>query len=199
MSITNINNSGLNSYIEAETYAAMGNTINDNTGIPSPLPPSASSRIISISFDGNGGDELLTPPISPSPVTGGNYMGYKKVPLSIIVEGGFLSDSGDGGLIVGAGGDGLYNTPNAWLDMSSGSNSNNVGYIFGIERAGQIFFSARVCGGRMAVANDRTNVSGGGFADLIEGDKLHLWGCAERNSELWIYDANIGLVLRKKL
>lgn len=189
--ITNIN------YPESETYMAIGNTVSDNSGTPSTLPPDPSSRILVASFAGNGGDELLTPPVSPQPLTGGDYKGYQKIPLTTLIASGFLSDSGDGGILVGAGGDGLYQTPHAWLDMSSTSNLNNVGFVFGIERGSQIFFSQRVTGGRLSNANDRTNVSGGGFVNLLAGDKIYVWGCAELTGDVWVYDCNLGLVLRK--
>ncbi len=189
--ITNIN------YQEAETYAAIGNTISDNTGIPSTLPPNSNSRVVVVNFFGNGSDELLTPPVSPQPIVGGTFNGYLKIQLNLLVKSGFLEDTGDGGMIVLPGGSGLYNTPHAWLDMSSTSNSNNVGFIFGIERGSEILFSQRVTGGRLSNANDRTNISGGGFVNLLEGDKIYVWGCSEKNSEVWIYDCNLGLTLRK--
>ena len=183
---------------QLETHIAIGNTLNDNSGIPSPLPPDPSSRIIAVDFDGNGGDELLTPPVSPQPITGGDYAGYKKIPLSLISKSGYLTETGDGGILVLEGGDGVYSTPHAWLDMSSNTNSNNVGFVFGLERDSEIYFSARVTGGRMANVNDRTNVSGGGYVSALEGDKLYLWGCAELSSQVWIYDANLGLMFRNK-
>lgn len=154
------------------TYIAVGNTVSDNSGIPSTLPPDPDSRIISIDFAGSG-DELLTPPPTPQPVTGGEYNSYLKIPLELIVKSGNITETGDGGILIQKAG--TYTTPNAWLIMSSSANANNVGFIFGLERDGLIYFTQRVTGGRMANANDLTNVSGGGISqDLKVGDKLYL-------------------------
>lgn len=168
------------------TYIAIGNTVADNSGTPNP------AGVIQVVFAGNGGDELLTPPVSPQPVTGGDYKGYQKIPFTLIEESGELSFVTDH-ILVGANGAGRYNSAHAWVDMSSSATANNVGFIFGIERGGQIFYSPRVTGDRLNAANDRTNVSGGGFVNLQPGDKLTVWGCAEKASTVSIYDANLGL------
>lgn len=174
------------------TYGAIGNTVSNNTGTPNP------SGIIQISFTGLN-DELLTPPVSPQPLVNPDLNGYKILPLTVITSSGFLSDSGDGGLIVNAGGTGNYETPHAWLDMSSNTNNNHVGFVFGIHRGNEIYFSQRVTGAEMPNSNDRMNVSGGGFVEgLQEGDKLYVYGAAQLTSVVSIYDANLGLTMKKK-
>lgn len=169
-----------------ENRIAIGNTVSDGSGNPN------QAGVLTVNLLGNGGDELLTPPASPQPVTGGNYNGYQPIALELIEQSGALIfDSGS--ILVGAGGGGKYRSSHAWIDMSSSAQANNVGFVFGVERGGQLYFSARVTGDRLNQQNDRTNVSGGGFVELQEGDKLTLWGCSELASTVTIYDANLGL------
>lgn len=175
----------------SETYAALGNTLSNNTGVPNP------SGAITLNMTGTL-DEYNTPPVSPQPVVNPDLNGYVRMPLSIIVASGLLSDSGDGGMLVNSGGDGFYTTPQAWLDMSSTASNNTVGFIFGIERGDNLYFSQRVTGSEMASGDDRTNVSGGGFVDLVEGDKIYVYGTSEKDCILTIFDANLGLTMRSK-
>lgn len=165
---------------------AIGNTVADNTGNPNP------GGVITLNLTTNGGDELLTPPSSPQPITGGDYNGYVPVALNLIEQSGALSFS-NGSIVVGAGGAGKYRSSHAWIDMSCDTNANNIGFVFGIQRGSQIFFSPRVTGDRLSQGNDRTNVSGGGFVQLEEGDVLTLYVASELNTELTIYDANLGI------
>ena len=52
---------------------------------------------------------------------------------------------------------------------------------------------------RASNGQDRTNISGGGFLnDLVAGDKLSVWVASEKNADIVIYDANLGLNLRTK-
>ena len=98
-------------------------------------------------------------------------------------------------ITVGVAGD--YYTTHAFLDLSSGTNSNNVVFIFGVERSGFISFSSRAIGSRAANGDDRTNVSGGGFLpSLLVGDEISIWVASEKTTSITIYDANVGLNLR---
>ena len=83
--------------------------------------------------------------------------------------------------------------------MSCTANGNNIGFIFGIERAGQYIFSQRPTGMRASNGQDRTNISGGGFLnDMLAGDKLSVWVASEKDATITVYDANLGLNLRTK-
>ncbi len=174
------------------TYAALGNTLSNNTGVANP------AGAITINMIGTL-DEYNTPPVSPQPILNVDLNGYVRIPLSVITASGLLSDSGDGGMLVLPNGAGFYTTPQAWLDMASSESNNTVGFIFGIEKTdGNIYFSQRVTGSEMSNGNDRTNVSGGGFVDLEAGDKIYVYGTSERNCILTIFDANLGLTMRKR-
>ena len=170
----------------ANNRVAMGNTVTDGTGIPNP------SRLITVNMTGNGSDELLTPPVSPQPVTGGNYNSFQPIAFSEIESSGAISVI-DGAIVIGEGGAGRYRTSHAWLDMASDRRANNVGFTFCTERNGELYFSSRVAGGRLSDQDDRTNISGGGFVDFEVGDKLSIWGCSELEAVITIYDANIGM------
>jgi hypothetical protein len=163
------------------TRCEMGNT-------------SKTSGDIDIVITGTGSEDLY-PPDNPQPVTGGDYEGFVKVTgLQSLSEKGGLSVSGSD-MVVGIAGD--YYTSHAFLDLSSGSNANNVGFIIAIERTGFITFSERTIGARASNAADRTNVSGGGFLDGLEvGDKISVWVASEKNTTLTIFDANLGVNLR---
>jgi hypothetical protein len=155
---------------------------------------SKTSGDIAIVITGTGSEDLY-PPDNPQPVTGGDYEGFVKVTgLQSLSEKGGLSVSGSD-MVVGIAGD--YYTSHAFLDLSSGSNANNVGFIIAIERTGFITFSERTIGARASNAADRTNVSGGGFLDGLEvGDKISVWVASEKNTTLTIFDANLGVNLR---
>ena len=171
-------------------FGSMGNTVADGTGNPNP------AGVIDVVMAGNGGDDLLTPPTTPQPITGGDYNGYVKIAgLQEIDSSGAVSTV-SGELVIGAGGAGSYNTPHAYLEVSSSTNNNNVGFIFGIERAGFVHYSQRVTGARVVSSTDRVNISGGGNATLEVGDKLALWGCSEKAATVSILDANLGLQRR---
>ena len=155
---------------------------------------SKTSGDIALAITGTGSEDLY-PPDNPQPVTGGDYEGFVKVTgLQSLSEKGGLSVSGSD-IVVGIAGD--YYTSHAFLDLSSGSNANNVGFIIAIERSGFITFSERTIGARASNAADRTNVSGGGFLDGLEvGDKISVWVASEKNTTLTIFDANLGVNLR---
>jgi hypothetical protein len=171
-------------------FGSFGNTVADGTGIPN------TSGHLDIVMAGNGGDDLLTPPITPQPVTGGDYKGYVKILGFTEIDSSGAVSVVNGELVIGVGGAGSYNTPHAYLEVSSSTNNNNVGFIFGVERAGFINFSQRVTGSRVVSSNDRVNISGGGNVTLEEGDKLALWGCSEKSATIKILDANLGLQRR---
>lgn len=173
------------------TYAALGNTVADNSGLPN------NSGVLTFAMTGTN-DELLTPPINPQPISNPDLNGYIQIPLNVLSQSGFLSDSGDGGLLVGVGGSGFYTTPHAWLTKSSTAINNNIGFIFGIHRGSNIFFSPRITQQEMANGNDTTNLSGGGFVDLQEGDKLYVYGSSEQDCTMSLYDCNLGVAMRYK-
>ena len=151
--------------------------------------------VISKSLIGTG-SATLTPPDSPQPLTGGDYAGYVPITeFSVISESGELSVVSSE-FVVGADGAGDYGSTQAWIDASSSLNNNQVGFIFSIERGGQLLFSQRPTGTRAFNGSDRTNISGGGFLDgLVPGDMISVWVAFENNATLEIYDANLGLAM----
>lgn len=162
------------------TRAAMGITVKTDGNLP-------------MSLIGTGVTEL-TPPDSPQPLTGGDYNGYVKiVGFNPIAERGELTVL-NSEIIVGADGDGDYQSNHAWVDVSSTEVRNNIGFIFSIERAGELLFSQRPTGTRAFNGADRTNISGGGFLDgLLAGDKISVWVAVAITSEIVIFDTNLGI------
>ncbi len=169
------------------TYASAGYTQKRPNGDITPLTISG--------IVGTGSEDLIAPD-SPQPVSGGDYNGFVKVTgLEEISSSGSLSFS-DGGFVVGASGD--YYTTHSWVDLSCTENGNNIGFIFGIERAGFISFSPRPTGMRGSNGQDRTNLGGGGFLDGMQaGDKVSLWVASEKTADIIIYDGNLGINMRR--
>jgi len=165
------------------TRASLGNTVSVN------------GTIGPIALVGTA-DEDLPPPSTPQPPTGGAYNGYVELTgLSAITQAGEVSIVGHE-MIIGSGGDGDYRTPHAWLDISTDTNNNVIGFVFGIEKfgTGLVIFSQRVTGERASAQDQATNISGGGFIPGLEaGDKLSVWAAASLSTNLTIYDANLGL------
>lgn len=175
--------STVNGIIEVmKTTAAYGNTVK----LFGPLAP--------ISLVGTG-DATLPPPDSPQPLTGGVYNGYKKVVgLNTIKEGGYITVASSE-FIIGVGGSGKYSAPIAWIDVSSSLKDTIIGFVFAWEREGLLYFSQRPVGHRTKESNSTTNIGGGGFISLLEGDKVSLWVAADTSSTSTINDMNIGLVM----
>lgn len=170
------------------TYASVGYTQKQSNGTNIPL---VINGIIGT------GNEDLTPPDNPQPMTGGDYKGFIKIAQFEEIDASESMTVVNGEIIIGQDGD--YYTSHAWLDISCTANGNNIGFIFGIERAGQYIFSQRPTGMRGSNGQDRTNIAGGGFlATLESGDKLSVWVASEKNANITIYDANLGLNLRSK-
>lgn len=167
--------------IEAmKSTASIGNTVKTDGAL-------ATMSMIGTS------DATLPPPDNPQPTTGGSYNGYQKVTgLSTIKEGGYLTVVGDE-FVVGAGGAGDYSAPIAWIDVVSSLKDTTIGFVFAVETAGQLYFSQRPVGNKTKQADSQTNLGGGGFLTLADGDKLSLWVAADTDSDITITDMNIGL------
>lgn len=184
---------GYNSLTFAQkTHGNLVHTTADGTGIPNP------SGVLSLNMTNNGGDVLLTPPVNPQPVSGGDYKGYVKITGMVgeNISGAIQVSSGE--FVIGAGGTGHYNTSHAYIDIAGDISGNNIGIIFAVERGGYYYFSQRPTGQRMQgrslfFPDDTTNISGGGSLDLQEGDKVSVWICSEKDATLDIYAANLGL------
>lgn len=164
------------------TKAAFGNTV-------------VSQGILSIPSLVGTGNPALPPPTDGQPTTGGNYNGYIRVPFTKILDSDELVVVGDE-MVVGVNGAGDFNTPHAWIDMSANTNATIVGFIFAIEKAsdGLLYFSDRVVSQRAAAQDLVTNISGGGFVSGLEaGDKVSTWVASSLNTDVTIYDANVGL------
>ena len=169
------------------TYAALGYTQKTAT---SNLP------LVMTGLIGTN-DENLTPPDTPQPVTGGDYNGYIQITGFVQIDANESLTISGSEFVVGQ--DGNYYSSHAWLDVSCSVNTNNLGFVFGIERSNQLSFSTRPTGTRGFNGNNRTNVSGGGFLNNLEvGDKISVWVASENNANITIYDANLGINLRSK-
>ncbi|MCP3700994.1 MAG: hypothetical protein GY920_21240 [Aliivibrio sp.] len=169
------------------TYAALGYTQKQGS---STIPLVISGLI-------GTGNEDLTPPDSPQPLTGGDYKGFEKITGFVEIEASGSLTISNSEIIVGQGGD--YYSTHAWLDVSCNTNQNNIGFIFGIERGNQLIFSQRPTGMRGSNGQDRTNISGGGFLNGLEsGDKISVWVASENTASITVYDCNLGINLRKK-
>ena len=169
------------------TYAALGYTQKQG----------ASTVPLVISGLTGTGNEDLTPPDSPQPLTGGDYKGFEKITGFVEIEASGSLTISNSEIIIGQDGD--YYSTHAWLDVSCNTNQNNIGFIFGIERGSQIIFSQRPTGMRGSNGQDRTNISGGGFLNNLEvGDKISVWVASENNASITVYDCNLGINLRKK-
>jgi hypothetical protein len=172
----------------ANTYASVGYTQKQPNGTNVPLVVNG--------LVGTGNEDL-TPPDNPQPLTGGDYKGFIKISQFEEIDANGSLTISNGEVIIAD--SGKYYVSHAWLDISCTANSNNIGFIFGIERAGQYIFSQRPTGMRASNGQDRTNISGGGFLnDMLAGDKLSVWVASEKNANITIYDANLGLNLRTK-
>ena len=171
----------------ANTYAALGYT---QKTAPSNLPLLMTGLI-------GTNDENLTPPDTPQPLTGGDYAGYIKITGFIQIEASESLTISNSEFVIGQAGN--YYSSHAWLDVSCSVNTNNLGFIFGIERGGQLSFSTRPTGTRGFNGNNRTNVSGGGFLNNLQvGDKVSVWVASENDADITIYDCNLGVNLRSK-
>jgi len=171
----------------ANTYAALGYT---QKTAPSNLP------LVMTGLIGTN-DENLTPPDTPQPLTGGDYAGYIKISGFIQIEASGSLTVSNSEFVIGQAGN--YYSSHAWLDVSCSVNTNNLGFIFGIERGGQLSFSTRPTGTRGFNGDNRTNVSGGGFLNNLQvGDKVSVWVASENDADITIYDCNLGVNLRSK-
>ena len=171
----------------ANTYAALGYT---QKTAASNLP------LVMTGLIGTN-DENLTPPDTPQPLTGGDYAGYIKITGFIEIEASESLTISNSEFVIGQ--DGNYYSSHAWLDVSCSVNTNNLGFIFGIERDNQLSFSTRPTGTRGFNGDNRTNVSGGGFLNNLQvGDKVSVWVASEKDADITIYDCNLGINLRSK-
>lgn len=171
----------------ANTYAALGYT---QKTAPSSLP------LVMTGLIGTN-NENLTPPDTPQPLTGGDYAGYIKITGFIQIEASGSLTVSNSEFIIGQAGN--YYSSHAWLDVSCSVNTNNLGFIFGVERSGQLSFSTRPTGTRGFNGDNRTNVSGGGFLNNLQvGDKVSVWVASENDADITIYDCNLGVNLRSK-
>jgi hypothetical protein len=171
----------------ANTYAALGYT---QKTAPSSLP------LVMTGLIGTN-NENLTPPDTPQPLTGGDYAGYIKITGFIQIEASGSLTVSNSEFVIGQAGN--YYSSHAWLDVSCSVNTNNLGFIFGVERSGQLSFSTRPTGTRGFNGDNRTNVSGGGFLNNLQvGDKVSVWVASENDADITIYDCNLGVNLRSK-
>lgn len=172
----------------ANTYVAYGYTQSEAVG---QLPLVTNIAVGTGTVD-------LTPPDGPQPVSGGDYNGYVKINGFVEIESSNSMSVSNGEVVIGQAGN--YYSSNAWIDVSCSTNTTTLGFLFGIERAGQILFSGRPVGSRGFNGDNRTNISGGGFLNNLQvGDKISVWVASENASDITIYDCNVAINLRSKI
>ena len=71
--------------------------------------------------------------------------------------------------------DGVYIVPIGWAGFRHSANGSTIGFVIGIERAGQMIFSQRPTSSKQPNLGDIENVSGGGQVTALKGDKLSAW------------------------
>lgn len=135
------------------------------------------------------GTDTLDPVAGLHPVGDGPIGGYYRV-QEMVTDGTSKEITIDNGkLIVPV--DGVFLVPEGYANFRHSTNGATVGLLFGIERAGQLFFSPRVVSSRQPNGGDIANVSGGGKLTAQAGDKLSLWVASDKTGTVNIGNSNI--------
>lgn len=160
-------------------YATMAITQRDTTD-PSP-------NIIAVTAHPSGTD-VLNPPSAPVTAGPGPFGGYHKVSA-------FLAEGSSSEITVASAeftipNDGVYIVPVGWAGFRHSVNNSTVGFVIGIERAGQIIFSQRPTSSKQPNGGDLENVSGGGQVTAVAGDKLSAWVASDNTGDITIGNSN---------
>jgi len=160
-------------------YASMTITQRD-TGDPSP-------NNISIVAHPSGTD-ILNPLSAPVTAGPGPFGGYHKIT-------GLLPDGAESEITVVNSEfiipvDGVYSLPIGWAGFRHSQNNATIGFVIGIERAGQISFTPRPVSSKQPNGGDIENVSGGGQLELEAGDKISAWVSSNVTGTVTIGNSN---------
>jgi len=161
-------------------YATMAITQRD-TGETSPNDISVTAH--------PSGNTILNPPSAPVTAGPGPFGGYHKV-SAYIVEGSAKELSVVSGEMI-IPNDGLFLVPVAYASFRHSANNATVALVFGIERAGQIFFSQRPVPSKQPNLGDVTNISGGGQINSLTGDKISVWVASDITGTITIGNSNV--------
>jgi len=135
------------------------------------------------------GTDTLDPIVGVQPVSNGPIGGYYRV-QELVTDGTSKEITVDDGKLV-IPNDGVFLVPEGYANFRHSANNATVGLLFGIERAGQIFFSPRVVSSRQPNGGDIANISGGGKLTAQAGDKLSLWVASDTAGTINIGNSNI--------
>lgn len=172
----------------------VGSEIN---GLPSDLVQDIGSMVItqsSASFPVTGVlNDLLAPPSSPVAVGSTATEGYEQITSFVDNQSeGLVYDNGQ--LIVQKAG--RYFSTVAYATFTHSINSAVVGFVFGFERDGFTLFSQRPITAESPNNGRPVSISGGGFFDALEGDKLSVWLASSKSGDIMVTNANV-TVMRK--
>lgn len=140
-----------------------------------------------IAVTGTGSDQL-PPPAAPVTAGPGPFNGFYKVAgfsLERAKEITFASNE----LTLPS--DGTYTVNIGWAAFRHSTNQSTVGFVLGIERAGQIIFSQRPTSSKVPNGGDLENIAGGGTLDALAGDKLSVWLASDNTGTVTVPNANL--------
>jgi len=134
------------------------------------------------------GSDLLYPPSAPVAAGSGPFDGFYKVGgfvLDIAKEITFANDT------LTLHNDGVFSGYIGWANFRHTANGSTVGFVFGVERAGQLIFSQRPTSAKAPNLGDLVNVSGGGVINGLANDILSLWVASDTDGTITIPNGNI--------
>jgi hypothetical protein len=173
----------LESSVFRPVYATMAITQRDtNDGSPFTLAVLAHPS----------GNSTLNPPSAPVVAGAGPFGGYYKV-TAFISEGlsKEITVSGSAELVIPSNiVSAVMMAPVAWAGFRHSGNGATVGFVIGIERAGQIIFSQRPTSSKQPNGGDIENVSGGGQVSVLAGDKISAWVASDTAGTVTMGNAN---------
>lgn len=136
------------------------------------------------------GNSTLNPPSAPVAGTSndGPFGGYYKI--SAFIQEGSIKE-----LTIANGeftvpNDGVYIVPIGWSGFRHTANNATIGFVIGIERAGQMIFSQRPTSSKQPNLGDIENVSGGGQVTALAGDKISAWLASDTNGDITVGNSN---------
>lgn len=173
-------------------YATMAITQRDtNDGSPYTIPVVAHPS----------GNSTLNPPSTPVAAGPGPFGGFYKI-TAFIAEGVAkeLSITGSAEIEVPNNiTDAVMIVPIGWAGFRHSSNGATVGFVIGVERAGQLVFSQRVTSSKQPNGGDIENVSGGGQIVVEAGDKLSAWVASDTAGTITVGNSNFSIHMLEDL
>lgn len=151
--------------------------------------------LISVNVPANA-DPAFTPPAPTSVGTGIAAGDWRKI---VGWQSGFTVgttfDAANGELVIDAEKGGIFEG-DGWANFSHSTNNTSVAFILGVRKAsdGLTYFSQRPTQNNLPNTNIPGIISGGGFSQLEENDRLSIWVSAENaDASLEIHDGNFRL------